>query len=175
MILSPYNPTWAAEFTALRAVYTTALRDLVVAIEHIGSTAVPGLAAKPILDIDLVMPNYSVFPRIVAVLDELGYTHNGDQGISQREAFKPKDGIAAPATPSPRRWMQHHLYVCPIDGDELRRHIRFRDVLRTRPDLRLEYETIKRAIEAKSNGERSAYAKIKEVDCRAFVERVLRE
>jgi GrpB-like predicted nucleotidyltransferase (UPF0157 family) len=175
MILSPYNPTWTAEFAALRAIYATALGDLVVAIEHIGSTSVPGLAAKPILDIDLVMPNYSVFPKIMAVLDQLGYTHNGDQGISQREAFKPKDGIAAPATTPPRRWMRHHLYVCPIDGAELRRHIRFRDTLRARPDLRHEYETIKRAIEAKSQGERSAYAKIKEIDCRGFVERVLRK
>jgi GrpB-like predicted nucleotidyltransferase (UPF0157 family) len=173
VILSPYNSAWPAEFDALRAVYAKALDGLVIAIEHIGSTAVPELAAKPILDIDLVMPNYSVFPKVVATLDALGYTHNGDQGIFQREAFKPKNGVAAPATVPARTWIHHHLYVCPIAGEELRRHIRFRDTLRARPDLRLEYETIKRAIEAKSDNDRSIYAKIKETECRAFVERVL--
>jgi GrpB-like predicted nucleotidyltransferase (UPF0157 family) len=62
MILAPYNPAWAAEFAALRDVYATALGKLVLRVEHVGSTAVLGLLAKPILDIDIVMPGYDVFP-----------------------------------------------------------------------------------------------------------------
>jgi GrpB-like predicted nucleotidyltransferase (UPF0157 family) len=174
MILSPYNPKWPIEFAALRAVYATALDDLVVAIEHIGSTAVPGLRAKPILDIDLVIPNYSVFPTVVKVLDLLGYSHNGDQGIFQREAFKPKTGAVPPLVALPRAWMPHHLYVCPADGAELRRHLLFRNALCVRADLRSDYETIKCSIEAKANGDWQSYAKIKENECREFIERVLR-
>ena len=173
MILSPYDRAWPSEFAALRAVYAAALGDLVLAIEHVGSTAVPGLAAKPILDIDLVMPDYAVFPAIVAALGQLGYTHNGDQGIFQREAFKSKPGIAAPFTEPARPWTPHHLYVCPADGAELDRHLRFRDALRADPALCIEYETIKHSIAARSGGDRKTYAQIKETECREFIARVL--
>jgi len=88
MILALYNPEWAIEFAALQDVYTSSLGKLVLRVEHVGSTAVPNLRAKPILDIDVVMPSYEVFPDIVAHLRRLGYTHNGDQGIRKREAFK---------------------------------------------------------------------------------------
>lgn len=175
MILSPYDPDWPSEFAALQAVYAAALGELVIAIEHVGSTAVPGLAAKPILDVDVVMPDYTVFPGIVAAFDRLGYIHCGDQGIFQREAFKAKPGTAAPVVTSPRPWMPHHLYVCPAHGAELRRHLRFRDVLRARADLRREYEEIKRGIASRSGNDRKTYARIKETECRGFVERVLRE
>src|ERR1041385_6447753 len=120
MILAPYNPAWPAEFAALREIYTTALGDLVVQVEHVGSTAVPHLQAKPILDIDIVMQDYEVFPRIVEGLEKLGYTHTGDQGIPHREAFKRVDDTV-PHTWPRREWMQHHLYVCPIHTAELRR------------------------------------------------------
>ena len=89
------------------------------------------LSAKPILDIDIVMPSYEVFPGIVSGLRGLGYTHNGDQGIAGREAFKEQDR-EVPYTRPRRTWMAHHLYVCPEDGAELRRHLLFRDALRAR-------------------------------------------
>ena len=74
MILAPYNPEWASEFAALRDVYASSLGRLILRVEHVGSTAVPNLRAKPILDIDLVMPSYDVFPDIVARLRSLS-TH----------------------------------------------------------------------------------------------------
>ena len=174
MILAPHNPAWAAEFALLREVYLDALGPLVLRVEHVGSTAVPNLLAKPIVDIDIVMPGYEVFPGIVSGLLDLGYTHNGDQGIAGREAFKEQDW-EAPYTWPRRTWMAHHLYVCPVDGAELRRHLLFRDALRARADFRHEYERLKVAIAARSDGDRSAYARIKEIECRAFVECVLLE
>lgn len=69
--------------------------------------------------------------------------------------------------------MEHHLYVCPATGAELRRHVRFRDVLRVRPDLRDEYERMKLAVNAQSGDDRQTYATIKDTACRDFVERVL--
>lgn len=173
MILVPYDPAWPLEFAALRDVYEKSLEGLIVAIEHVGSTAVPGLSAKSIIDIDLVMPGYDVFPAIVHTLDSLGYTHAGDQGISQREVFKPRPGIHAPSVTPPRAWMPHHLYVCPLGGNELGRHLRFRDALRKDPSLRTQYEAIKRAIAANSGNDRKLYARIKETACREFVERIL--
>jgi GrpB-like predicted nucleotidyltransferase (UPF0157 family) len=172
MILAPYNPEWASEFAALRDVYASSLGRLILRVEHVGSTAVPNLRAKPILDIDLVMPSYDVFPDIVAHLRRLGYTHNGDQGIPEREAFKPLDNRAPYASP-PRYWMPHHLYVCPVSSLELNRHLVFRDALRAHDILRQEYEKRKLDIAGRSGGDRKVYAQLKEIECREFVERVL--
>jgi GrpB-like predicted nucleotidyltransferase (UPF0157 family) len=171
-VLSPHDPLWVSEFAELRAIYVKALGDLAPRIEHVGSTAIPDLLAKPILDIDIVMQNYSVFPQIVSALEVLGYEHRGDQGIAQREVFKPK-GAVAPIAASRKTFMPHHLYVCPASSPELRRHIRFRDVLRARPDFRREYETMKISIARRAGCERHIYAEIKEQECRTFVERVL--
>ncbi|SRR5579871_2894316 len=172
MILALHNPEWAAEFEALRDVYTSALGKLILRIEHVGSTAVPNLMAKPILDIDIVMPSYEVFPEIIAHLKRLGYSHNGDQGIRDREVFKPLDNTA-PFTSQPRKWMTHHLYVCPANSLELRRHLIFRDALRAHDNLRQEYEKRKLDIAERSVGDRKVYAQIKEIACRDFIESVL--
>jgi len=171
-MLSTHDPDWFAEFTALKTVYSETLGNLILSVEHVGSTAVPDLLAKPTLDIDLVMRDYSVFYAIVVGLRGLGYVHNGDQGIYQREAFKP-NGAAAPNVLRSSGWMHHHLYVCPVFGKELRRHIRFRDALRADADLRREYETIKMNIANRSDGDRRRYAEIKERECADFIERVL--
>jgi GrpB-like predicted nucleotidyltransferase (UPF0157 family) len=172
MILAPYNPEWPAEFAALRGVYMNSLGKYTLRVEHVGSTAVPNLRAKPILDIDIVMPSYAVFPEIVAHLERLGYAHDGDQGIREREVFKPLDDLA-PYTLPPRKWMSHHLYVCPANSLELRRHLIFRDALRAQGTLRQEYEQRKLDIAERSGGDRKLYARIKEIECRDFVESVL--
>jgi GrpB-like predicted nucleotidyltransferase (UPF0157 family) len=172
MILASHNPQWTVEFEALRDVYTSALGEVLVRVEHVGSTAVPDLLAKPILDIDLVMPSYEVFPEVVVRLKRLGYTHNGDQGIRDREVFKPLDNTAPFRSP-PREWMKHHLYVCPAGSSELRRHLAFRDALRAHDHLRQEYEKRKLDIAERSGGDRKVYAQIKEIACRDFIEGVL--
>jgi GrpB-like predicted nucleotidyltransferase (UPF0157 family) len=162
------------EFEALRAVYEVALGRRILRVEHVGSTAVPDLEAKPILDIDLVIEDDAVFSAVVAGLASLGYRHVGDQGIPQREAFKPADP-AVPVVSPPRAWMRHHLYVCPAYSRELARHVAFRDALRERAGWRREYEALKRGIAARSGDDRKVYARIKERECRAFVEGVLDE
>jgi GrpB-like predicted nucleotidyltransferase (UPF0157 family) len=174
MILAAHDPSWSAEFSNIEAVLTRALRGSILRIEHVGSTSIPGLRAKAILDIDVVIPGYEVFAGVVDVLHGLGYMHNGDQGIPEREAFNREDAFV-PWTEPGRSWMNHHLYVCPAHGEELRRHVKFRDVLRGRADLRGEYEEMKLSIESRAGGDRKIYAQIKEVECREFVERILME
>jgi GrpB-like predicted nucleotidyltransferase (UPF0157 family) len=148
------------------------LGTAILRIEHVGSTAVPGLRAKPILDIDVVMPDYQRFPEIVEKLSQLGYIHNGDQGIPEREAFNRADAFTPWANPK-RTWMEHHLYVCPASSRELQRHLVFRDALLKNPRIREEYERIKTEIETAAADDRRLYARIKETACRTFIEDVL--
>ena len=126
MILEKHNTNWRLEFKRLKHVYIQTSGEYILGIEHIGSTSIPDLMAKPILDIDIFIQDYKVFPNIKNRLESLGYYHNGDQGIPYREAFKRKDEDV-PYFDSEKNWMLHHLYVCPEFSTELKRHIRFRE------------------------------------------------
>ena len=172
-MLETHDVRWGQQFGELGEVYQQVLGPLALRIEHIGSTSIPGLLAKPILDIDIVISGYEVFPQVVAALERLGYAHNGDQGIPEREAFKSNDEFTPLTSPS-RKWMLHHLYVCPEHSRELKRHISFRDALRASAQLRQEYEQLKISIAGKSGGDRKTYAQFKENECRKFVESVLK-
>ena len=130
----PYDPQWAADFQAICQELTPALGDLVLAIEHVGSTAVPGLTAKPIIDIDIVIRNAAALPDIIARLARIGYLHEGDLGVPDREAF------CYEGKPHLR---EHHIYVCPQNAAELHRHLTFRDYLRNHPEAAAQYGRIK--------------------------------
>ena len=134
VVVLPYTDAWERDFQAIRTELEAALGDLALRIEHVGSTAVRGLSAKPIIDIDVVIRDYGVFSTVVSKLGEIGYTHEGDLGIAGREAFKYE---------GKEHLRRHHLYVCPQDSPELRRHLAFRGYLRTHPDAVREYSRIK--------------------------------
>ena len=172
MILVPYDKEWPRWFVDLRGVLAQALGSSARMIHHVGSTSVPGLTAKPILDIDVEIPDYSHLPSVETRLAALGYGNSGDQGIPDRLAFK-REGDAVPYGDPPRTWIEHHLYVCPSFSVELRRHLEFRDYLVAHPEAQEEYVRIKLQIEAESNGDRRRYATIKEERARAFVEGIL--
>ena len=132
VIVVPYDPLWPIQFEALAHRIMSHCGSSLLAIHHVGSTAVPDLWAKPILDIDLeILPEK--FELIKAQLNVLGYTHEGNLGIVDREAFK-SSSIDLP---------KHHLYVCPTTSHELKRHLAFRDALRQDDDLRDTYSRIK--------------------------------
>lgn len=133
----PYSPDWPRRFEQIAAGLRAALANVPTAVvEHVGSTSVPGLAAKPILDIDVVVDAERV-SAAVAALTSVGYTHRGDLGVSDREAFKAPDD-------DPRR----HVYVCRRGTLNVRNHLAVRDVLRARADLRDEYGAVKMALAA---------------------------
>ena len=134
VIVLPYDVAWESAFEAIRAEIQTALGDLMLGIEHVGSTSVKGMSAKPCIDIDVVIRDYSVFDAVVQKLDAIGYIHEGDLGIQDREAFKYADKP---------HLMTHHLYVCPRDSEELHRHIVFRDFLRKNPEAVKKYSRVK--------------------------------
>jgi GrpB-like predicted nucleotidyltransferase (UPF0157 family) len=130
----PYDETWKSAFEKIKNEIETAIGDLIVGVEHVGSTSVKGLSAKPCIDIDVVIKDYSVFGEIVGKLGAIGYIHEGDLGIKDREAFKYSDKP---------HLMMHHLYVCPQYSEELHRHITFRDFLRNHADAVRKYSEVK--------------------------------
>ena len=134
VIVVPYDKNWKSAFEEIRKEIENAIGDLIIGIEHIGSTAVDGLAAKPCIDIDVIIKDYSVFNTVVRKLEAIGYIHEGDLGIKGREAFK---------YTNKEHLQQHHLYVCPRDSKELHRHIAFRDFLRSNPEAVRKYGAIK--------------------------------
>lgn len=135
IIVAPYDPSWATDFERIFARVAPALSGLALSVEHVGSTSVPGLWAKPILDIDAVIPSMAHLPEAVRRLEAIGYRHRGNLGIEGREAF---------AYEGNEDFMEQHFYVCPADSPELRRHLAFRDYLRANPDARDEYSRVKR-------------------------------
>lgn len=134
VVVLPYDPEWKNDFEEIKQEIVSAIGDLIVCVEHVGSTSVEGLSAKPIIDIDVVISDYSVFDSIVSRLSAIGYTYEGDLGIKDREAFKYSD------KPHLRK---HHLYVCPQNSKELLRHITFRDFLRNNPEAVKKYSKVK--------------------------------
>lgn len=130
----PYDRDWKVQFDAIRQELEAALGDLILGVEHVGSTSVEGLSAKPCIDIDVVIRDYAVFSQVVQRLASIGYTHKGDLGIKDREAFRYS---------GKPHLMKHHLYVCPQDSGELHRHITFRDFLRSNPEAVRKYGQVK--------------------------------
>ena len=134
VLVVPYNEAWADAFEEIKGEIEAAIGDLIVGVEHIGSTSVQGLSAKPCIDVDVIIKDYSSFDEIVSRLARIGYIHEGDLGIKDREAFKYTDKP---------HLMMHHLYVCPQYSEELHRHITFRDFLRSNADAAGEYSKVK--------------------------------
>ena len=134
VVVVPYSEQWKTDFETIKQYVLPAINDVVISIEHIGSTSVEGLSAKPIIDIDVVIKDYTVFDTVVEKLATLGYIHEGNLGIKDREAFDYKADVDLP---------KHHLYVCPEFSAELRRHIAFRDYLRNNPEAMLKYSKVK--------------------------------
>ena len=160
IIIEDYSPQWPKGFELLKTVYTNKLGDLILDVEHVGSTSVPGLAAKPIIDIDLVIDDHKKLNPVISVLNTLGYEHVGDMGITDREAFKresaltPEDGFLGD-------WPAHNLYVCIEGSIALRNHLTLRDFLRSHPDKMREYGELKKRLAAENPYDIDLYIKNK--------------
>jgi len=134
VIVLPYDKTWKSAFEEIKKEIENAIGDLIIGIEHVGSTSVEGMSAKPCIDIDVIIKDYSIFDTVVSKLETIGYRHAGDQGIKDREVFKYSNKP---------HLQKHHLYVCPQQSEELHRHIIFRDFLRNNPVAVKQYSSVK--------------------------------
>ena len=88
IVVLPYDAAWKAAFAKIKREIEEAIGDLIIGIEHVGSTSVEGMSAKPCIDIDVIINDYSSFAAAVDGLKSIGYIHEGDLGIKDREAFK---------------------------------------------------------------------------------------
>jgi GrpB-like predicted nucleotidyltransferase (UPF0157 family)/SAM-dependent methyltransferase len=142
----PYDPRWPVDFETVRARVQPAVSGVAVAVEHVGSTAVRGLAAKPVIDVDVVVAAEADVPRAVAALASIGARHRGDLGVPGREAFAPLPGLP-----------DHHLYVVVQGSPAHRDHVDLRDHLRTHPHDAERYAAEKRRLAPLLATDRDAY------------------
>lgn len=163
IVLVPPDPRWKDRFHELEKQLCAALGPLAQRVEHVGSTAVPGLWAKPIVDVDVVIAQDADLVRVARCLARLGYEQVGNQGIEGREAFRLRE--------EPRQGKDHHLYVCRANAEELRRHLVFRDHLIANPHRAAAYSELKRALARRFRDDREAYTSAKS----AFITQALEE
>jgi GrpB-like predicted nucleotidyltransferase (UPF0157 family) len=172
MLIQPYQASWAKDFAQIEIVLLETLAPLVVMVHHVGSTAVPDLPAKSIIDIDLAYPAETAFSDIKKGLESIGYYHNGNQGIEDREVFKRQSST----TQHPiLDVVTHHLYVCPVHSEELKRHLLFRDYLRENTEACEQYAQLKQMIATEANQDKKLYAQLKEIQAKEFIATILQK
>ena len=136
VVVQAYDPEWPRTFERIRAHVWPVVQHAAMSMEHVGSTSVPGLSAKPVIDACIVVASRRDIPHVVKALARIGYVHRGDLGVPDREAFK------ATTTDFPK----HRLYASHRGSLSLRNHIGFRDYLRAHPDASLEYGRLKESL-----------------------------
>lgn len=157
IVVLDYDPNWAIEFERLKTVFAAHLEGDFISIEHVGSTSIVGLAAKPVIDMDIVIPKQEDHLQvIIEKLRQLGYEHKGDLGITGREVFKPIR-LNAPFDDTHPPQFVHHLYVCPEGSMGLRNHLAIRNYLLANPSAVKAYGQLKKELAAKHGSDRMAY------------------
>jgi GrpB-like predicted nucleotidyltransferase (UPF0157 family) len=157
--LREYDPSWAEIFEAERLLIAPIFDRRAVGIEHIGSTSVPDLCAKPIVDVLVGLRELALADDDVRAMVELGYQYLGEFGLPGRLYFRKGD---------PRT---HHVHVVEHGGEHWERHLAFRDALRANPEERKRYDALKRQLAAEGHPW-EAYSELKtpfirEVEARA--------
>jgi len=149
IVLVPHDPRWLADAATECRRIAEACRAAVIRVEHIGSTAVPGLIAKPVLDLMPLVKSYDEGFACVEPMRALGYWYAGEFGIAGRHLF-----VKGP----PRT---HHAHMLMDGSKEARRHLAVRDVLRANPELAARYAALKQALAPRFGDDREGYADAK--------------
>ena len=159
--LVTYDPAWPALFAAEAERISRAFAPRELPIEHIGSTSVPGLLAKPVIDIAIAVSSAEEAAECVAPLQALGYEYRGMHGDDPARRYFVLDAEG-------RRRVQIHMWILPAAGWD--RHLRFRDLLRARPDLAAAYAREKLRVADSVGWNKMAYSEAKG----PFIEALLR-
>ena len=156
--ISDYNSAWPARFEEVRVCLLEELPEEggIVRVEHVGSTAVPDLAAKPIIDIHVVIGEDAHLGPMIGQLAHLGYIYEGDRGAMGGEAFR-RRGPDVPLRDPKRDWAPHHLYASVDGSRELDRHLVLGDHLREDEADREAYAALKRDLGARDDITMEAY------------------
>ena len=143
--LAQYSPEWKMLYEEEERLLKDLIGEYVIDIQHIGSTSVPGLIAKPIIDIGIAIKDFEEGQRLVKPIESLGYEYKGENGIPKRHYFVKGN----PTT--------HHLHIVEIDSEEWKKNITFRDALRKDENLAKEYAKLKLNLAEKFKYDRVAY------------------
>lgn len=159
----PYNPEWRQEFSREAAQLTNTLGENVVAVHHIGSTAIPNIYAKPVLDVLLVVHNHAALDAKQAQMEALGYEARGELGIPERRFFR-RGNADGDRT--------HQIHTFEAGSPQITRHLAFRDYMIAHPDTAQAYSDLKRTLAAQHPNDIEAYMDgkddfVQEVDRRA--------
>ena len=149
--LIAYDPAWATLFEAERTRLHHALHPHALDIQHIGSTAVPGLAAKPLLDLGIAVADAAMVAACIPRITALGYSYRGYRGANQGYFFDL----------GPEHNLTHYLHLLLISDAGWQNYLRFRDYLRAHPEARAAYQQLKQDLAAKYAADRAAYSAAK--------------
>jgi len=158
--LADYDPQWPILYEEEKSSILGVIGDFIVDIQHIGSTAVPGLGAKPIIDIMVAIRHLALIEKCVQPLQTIGYEYLGEYGIPGRHYFRKPPG---------HPHSTHHVHVVERESDFWERHILFRDSLRVHPEEAQRYYALKKELAAKFVSDRDAYTEAKT----SFIESVV--
>jgi GrpB-like predicted nucleotidyltransferase (UPF0157 family) len=162
VVIVDYNPRWPARYEEEKASILALIGEYVVGIHHVGSTSVPGLGAKPIIDVMIGIRDLAFVENCVSPLQSLEYEYLGEYGIPGRHYFrKPAAGGIEHRT--------HHIHMMQTDHSQWRRHLLFRDYLRSHPEDAKRYEFLKRELAIRFGADREGYTDAKT----EFVEDIL--
>lgn len=153
ILIAPYSPTWPVRFEAERLALEQVFESVSCVIEHVGSTAVPGLAAKPIVDIMLGVRSLLEVEARIEAMGMLGYEY-----MQQHENVLPERRYFAKPVVRPRHF---HVHAVVLDGTFWNEHLIFRDALRANPELARSYALLKLQLAAKFGEDREGYTNAK--------------
>lgn len=146
----PYQDNWPSLYQQERALLVPLLGDNLIQIDHIGSTSVPELAAKPIIDILIEVKDLSSVDKLTERFQELGYLAKGENGIAGRRYFQ-KGG----------NQRSHHLHIFKKGDEHLHSHRVFRDYLRQFPTITKQYASLKQQAVVQANNDSLLYSSLK--------------
>ena len=162
VVIAAYDPAWPQVFAGEAQAIRQALGETLVEIEHVGSTAIPGLAAKPVIDIAVSVTSLAEAEAKIPALEALGYDCRGENGIPGRLFFR--KGLA-----EFRR--THHLHLVEAGHEQWESMLAFRNHLRVHPGSVQRYEALKRALAERVRDNRAAYTKGKSRFVQATLEK----
>jgi GrpB-like predicted nucleotidyltransferase (UPF0157 family) len=149
-----YNPGWPRMFEEERASLLPLIGQYVEDIQHTGSTSVPGLAAKPVIDILIAVRGLALVEKCVGPIEGLGYGYLGENGLPGRHFFRKPGG---------RGWHRtHHIHMVLKGSSEWENQTRFRDYLRAHPETRQQYQDLKQELAARFGDDRRGYTDAKQ-------------
>ncbi len=167
IVIEPYNPEWPRLYEQAKAEICAAVGQYLTAIEHIGSTSVPGLPSKPIIDVLAGVASLDIVVQCIAPLAAIGYIYKPEyeQFIPERRYFLKSEGEI----------QTHHLHIFEADDFPARHELIFRDYLRRHPNAQQQYADLKRALADKFGADRDAYTEAKGEFIRGIVAQALAE